>query len=79
VTQRAGWTPEVLAHARESYLPGLSDEQIIERLDRLTARLGGLVMGTRGRLDWRAGRILRAETAAITAAALLQYRFGDLN
>src|ERR1700754_618249 len=25
------------------------------------------------------GRILRAETAAITAAALLQYRFGDLN
>ena len=27
---------------------------------------------------FRGGRILRAETAAITAAALLQHRFGDL-
>jgi 16S rRNA U1498 N3-methylase RsmE len=25
------------------------------------------------------GRILRAETAAIAAAAILQHRFGDLN
>ncbi|WP_169792028.1 hypothetical protein [Jiangella muralis] len=60
--QRAGWTPAVLAEARERYLPGLSDEQIIERLDALTARLGGLVLGHRGRIDWRAGRMLIAET-----------------
>ncbi|MBB5791612.1 hypothetical protein [Jiangella mangrovi] len=62
--QRAGWTPEVLADARERYLPGQSDEQIIARLDALTARLGGLVLGYRGKLDWRAGRILTAEVGA---------------
>ncbi|SEE94330.1 hypothetical protein [Jiangella alba] len=60
--QRAGWTPAVLADARERYLPGLSDEQIIARLDALTERLGGLVLGYRGKIDWRAGRILVAET-----------------
>ncbi|WP_119663101.1 hypothetical protein [Jiangella rhizosphaerae] len=60
--QRAGWTPELLAEARERYLPGMSDEQIIARLDALTDRLGGLVLGYRGRIDWRAGRILVAET-----------------
>ncbi|WP_157988075.1 hypothetical protein [Jiangella endophytica] len=60
--QRAGWTPALLADARERYLPGLSDEQIIERLDALTERLGGLVLGFRGNIDWRAGRILVAET-----------------
>src|ERR1700754_2809952 len=38
--QRAGWTPEVLADVRERFLPGRSDEQIIERLDALTTRLG---------------------------------------
>lgn len=59
--QRAGWTPEVLADVRERYLPGRSDQQIIERLDALTARLGGLVLGYRGRLDWKAGRMLTAE------------------
>ncbi len=60
--QRAGWTPAILADARERYLPGMSDEQIIERLDALTARLGGFVLGFRGKLDWRAGRALVAET-----------------
>ena len=43
--QRAGWTPAVLADARERYLPGLSDEQIIAWLDALIDRLGGLVLG----------------------------------
>ncbi|WP_046766651.1 hypothetical protein [Jiangella alkaliphila] len=60
--QRAGWTPALLADARERYLPGLSDEQIIARLDALSERLGGFVLGFRGRVDWRAGRMLVAET-----------------
>ena len=60
--QRAGWTPALLADARERYLPGLSDEQIMQRLDALTTRLGGFVLGFRGKVDWRAGRILVAET-----------------
>jgi 16S rRNA (uracil1498-N3)-methyltransferase len=42
-----------------------------EELDQ--ARAAGVEIITLG------GRILRAETAAITAAALLQHRFGDLN
>ena len=46
---------------------GWSDEE----LD--LARAAGAQIITLG------GRILRAETAAITAAALLQHRFGDLN
>ncbi|WP_157987757.1 hypothetical protein [Jiangella endophytica] len=60
--QRAGWTPALLADVRERYLPGLSDAQIIERLETLTDRLGGFVLGFRGKVDWRAGRILVAET-----------------
>jgi class 3 adenylate cyclase len=51
----------VLAQARDRYLPGMSDEQIIERLDRLATRLGGRVLGHGGRLDYQAGRILVAE------------------
>jgi 16S rRNA (uracil1498-N3)-methyltransferase len=46
---------------------GWSDEEIEQ------ARAAGAQIVTLG------GRILRAETAAITAAALLQHRFGDLN
>ena len=46
---------------------GWSDEEIDQ------ARAAGTQIVTLG------GRILRAETAAITAAALLQHRFGDLN
>lgn len=46
---------------------GWSDEELEE------ARAAGAQIVTLG------GRILRAETAAITAAALLQHRFGDLN
>ncbi|TDD64545.1 hypothetical protein E1262_27840 [Jiangella aurantiaca] len=38
-------------------------------MDRLTARLGGLVRGYGGRLDWQAGRILRAVQAAEFLAA----------
>jgi 16S rRNA (uracil1498-N3)-methyltransferase len=45
---------------------GWSDEELDQ------ARAGGAQIITLG------GRILRAETAAITAAALLQHRFGDL-
>ena len=45
---------------------GWSDEELEE------ARAAGAQIITLG------GRILRAETAAITAAALLQHRFGDL-
>lgn len=45
---------------------GWSDEELDE------ARAAGAHIVTLG------GRILRAETAAITAAALLQHRFGDL-
>lgn len=58
--QRAGWTPTILAEAR-AYLPGMTDEQIIERLDRLYRRWGGLVIGFRGMLDRRAGRALAIE------------------
>lgn len=46
---------------------GWSDEELEE------ARAAGAQIITLG------GRILRAETAAITAASLLQHRFGDLN
>jgi 16S rRNA (uracil1498-N3)-methyltransferase len=45
---------------------GWSDEELDD------ARAAGVEIVTLG------GRILRAETAAITAAALLQHRFGDL-
>jgi 16S rRNA (uracil1498-N3)-methyltransferase len=45
---------------------GWSDEELEQ------ARAGGAQIVTLG------GRVLRAETAAITAAALLQHRFGDL-
>jgi 16S rRNA (uracil1498-N3)-methyltransferase len=45
---------------------GWSDEELAQ------ARAAGAQIVTLG------GRILRAETAAITAAALLQHRFGDL-
>lgn len=58
--QRAGWTPTILSDAR-TYLPGMTDEQIIERLDRLYRRWGGLVIGFRGRLDRAAGRALAVE------------------
>lgn len=46
---------------------GWSDEELDQ------ARAAGAQIVTLG------GRIMRAETAAITAAALLQHRFGDLN
>jgi 16S rRNA (uracil1498-N3)-methyltransferase len=46
---------------------GWSDEELDQ------ARAAGAQIITLG------GRIMRAETAAITAAALLQHRFGDLN
>jgi 16S rRNA (uracil1498-N3)-methyltransferase len=46
---------------------GWSDEELEQ------ARAAGVQIVTLG------GRILRAETAAITATALLQHRFGDLN
>jgi len=46
---------------------GWSDEELDE------ARAAGAQIVTLG------GRLLRAETAAITAAVLLQHRFGDLN
>jgi 16S rRNA (uracil1498-N3)-methyltransferase len=46
---------------------GWSDEELDQ------ARAAGAQIVTLG------GRILRAETAAITAAALIQHRFGDLN
>ncbi|WP_053208197.1 hypothetical protein [Jiangella muralis] len=61
VAQHAGWTPEILAQARARYLPGMSDVQIIERLDRLADRIGGLVFGVGGRLHGEAGRMLTAE------------------
>ncbi|PZF81582.1 hypothetical protein [Jiangella anatolica] len=60
LAQRAGWTPAVLTDAR-AYLPGMTDEQIIERLDRLYRRWDGFVLGRRGMLDRRAGRALAAE------------------
>lgn len=60
ITQRAGWTPTVLTDAR-AYLPGMTDEQIIERLDRLYRRWNGHVIGYRGHLDRAAGRALAVE------------------
>lgn len=60
--QRAGWTPAVLADVREHYLPGASDEQIIQRLDQLTQRLGSSPLGIRpGTVSREAGRMLAAE------------------
>lgn len=60
VAQRAGWTPTILSEARV-FLPGMTDEQIIERLDRLYRRWGGFVFGLRGKLSHRAGRALAVE------------------
>lgn len=57
---RAGWTPVILADARQQ-LPGMTDEQIIERLERLHRRLGGFVFGVAGRLGGRAARMLSVE------------------
>ncbi|WP_026874757.1 hypothetical protein [Jiangella gansuensis] len=74
IVQRAGWTPTILTDARE-YLPGMTDEQIIERLDRLYRRWGGLVIGFRGRLDRAAARALAVEVHIETlerSAALVE-------
>ncbi|SDU26647.1 hypothetical protein [Jiangella alkaliphila] len=60
IAQRAGWTPKILSDAR-AYLPGMTDEQIIERLDRLYRRWGGFVIGYRGKLSPGAGRALAVE------------------
>lgn len=74
MAQRAGWTPTILSDARH-YLPGMTDEQIIERLDRLYRRWGGLVVGFRGSLDRGAGRALAVEVHIETlerSAALVE-------
>ncbi|WP_026876891.1 hypothetical protein [Jiangella gansuensis] len=78
VAQRAAWTPAVLTEVRERFLPGHTDQQIIERLDRLARAHRGMAPGHHGTLGWRAGRLLTAElggeavaraVAAIDAAA----------
>ncbi|SEF11478.1 hypothetical protein [Jiangella alba] len=81
IVQRAGWTPALLSDAR-TYLPGMTDEQIIERLDRLYRRWGGLVIGYRGRLDRAAGRALAVEVHMETlerSAALVEQHAESLS
>jgi hypothetical protein len=63
--QQAGWTPEVIAHVRERYLPGASDDEITARLDRLAADLGRSPLGLRpGTLSLAAERSLTAMLAS---------------
>ena len=53
----------------------MTDEQIIERLDRLYRRWGGLVIGFRGSLSRAAGRALAVEVHMETlerSAALVE-------
>ncbi|TDE13004.1 hypothetical protein [Jiangella asiatica] len=81
IVQRAGWTPTILADAR-AYLPGMTDDQIIERLDRLYRRWGGLVIGFRGRLDRAAARALMVEDHIETlerSMALIEQNAGPLS
>lgn len=60
--QRAGWTPAVIAHTRDTYLPDATDAEIMTRLDRLVERLDGTVLGhAPGTLHRDAGAMLVAD------------------
>ncbi|TDE12637.1 hypothetical protein [Jiangella asiatica] len=61
VVQRAMWTPKLLAHVRERYLPGATDVEIVERLNRLVERDGGLELLKPGVLHPQDGFTLTTE------------------
>jgi hypothetical protein len=62
--QQAGWTPEVIAHVRDRYLPDAGDDEITARLDQLAADLGRSPLGLRpGTLSLDAERRLTATLA----------------
>ncbi|TDD65549.1 hypothetical protein E1262_24890 [Jiangella aurantiaca] len=42
IAQQAMWTPKLLANVRERYLPGATDAEIVEQLNRMVERVGGL-------------------------------------
>lgn len=65
--QRAGWSRKMLADVRKHYLPDATDDEIRDRLDALTERLGERIHGFRGQLSSQAGRQLLAEDAAAAA------------
>lgn len=54
-TQRAGWTRRMLADVRKHYLPDATDDEIRDRLDALTERLGERIHGVRGQLAGHTG------------------------
>src|SRR5690625_2973874 len=64
LTQQSGWTPRILAEVRQRYLPGMTDAEIMRRLDRLYEQWGGFVFGLGGSLSFRAGQVLAAESQA---------------
>lgn len=91
VAQQATWTPKLLANVRERYLPGATDAQIIERLQRLADRDDGLELLEPGLLFPQDGYALTAEAhrelvdriaAALSAAGVtlseLETVVGDL-
>lgn len=61
VAQQAMWTPKLLANVRERYLPGATDAEIIERLNRMVQRDGGLELMKPGLLYPQDGYALTAE------------------
>ncbi|WP_026874446.1 hypothetical protein [Jiangella gansuensis] len=91
VAQNAAWTPALLAQVRERYLPGATDAQIVERLNRLARRESGFELVSPGVLDPADGYQLTAEAhrelvervaAALSAAGVtmreLDTAIGDL-
>ncbi|SDU18205.1 hypothetical protein [Jiangella alkaliphila] len=91
VAQQAMWTPKLLANVRERYLPGATDAQIIEQLQRLADRDDGLELLEPGLLFPQDGYALTAEAhrelvdriaAALSAAGVtlgeLETVVGDL-
>ncbi|TDE13054.1 hypothetical protein [Jiangella asiatica] len=61
VAQQAMWTPKLLAHVRERYLPGATDAEIVERLNRLAERDGGFELMKPGMLHPEDGYTLRSQ------------------
>lgn len=58
--EQAAWTPQLLAHVRERYLPGKTDAELIGYLKRLADRDGGLELGPGGQLYPQDGHTLTA-------------------
>lgn len=78
--QRASWTPEFVADVRDRYLPGLSEEEVIARLDALANRTERRLYLS-GRVHPEAGYRLRAGAGAEAVGrviAVLEELTGEL-